>query len=72
MTNTGFHLPHNAILPEEVKFILSVLDENKEYYLYDDLKSIMFEEEIKQGKFEIFHNGMYKNFMANNIFKIIL
>lgn len=60
--HTGFHLPHNAIIPDEVKFILSLIDVNKEYYLYDDLKAMMFEEEIKQHKFEVFHPGMYANF----------
>lgn len=69
MNQTGFHLPHNAILPDEVKFILSLLDENKDYYLYDDLKAMMFEEEIKQGVFETFHAGMYSNFMNNEVLK---
>ena len=66
---TGFHLPHNAILPEEVKFILSLLDENEDYYLYDALKAKMFEEEIRQEVFEKFHRGMYKNFMENERLK---
>lgn len=76
MNNTGFHLPHNAILPEEVKFILSLIDVTKEYYLYDDLKAMMFEEEIKQGRFKEFHPGMYRNFMEdrrlNEIYNQIL
>lgn len=66
---TGFHLPHNAILPEEVKFILSLLYENEEYYLYDYLKAKMFEEEIRQEVFEKFHRGMYKSFMENERLK---
>lgn len=69
MNQTGFHLPHNAILPDEVKFILSLLDADKDYYLYDDLKAMMFEEEIKQNKFEIFHAGMYSNFMNNEVLR---
>lgn len=67
--STGFHLPHNAILPEEVKFILNLVDINKDYYLYEELKAMMFEEEIKQGVFEKFHPGMYKNFMNDNRLK---
>lgn len=67
--STGFHLPHNAILPEEVKFIISLIDPNKEYYLYDDLKAMMFEEEIRHGVFEKFHPGMFKNFMKNERLK---
>ena len=63
--STGFHLPHNAILPEEVKFIIGLIDPNREYYLYDDLKAMMFEEEIRQGVFEKFHPGMYRNFMTD-------
>jgi len=60
-----FHLPHNAIIPEEVEFILGLIDKTKEYYLYDDLKAVMFEQEIQQDKFRIFHPGMYKNFTQN-------
>lgn len=67
--STGFHLPHNAILPEEVKFIISLIDPNREYYLYDDLKAMMFEEEIRQGVFEKFHPGMYRNFMTDERLK---
>ena len=67
--NTGFHLPHNAIIPDEVKFIISLIDTNKEYYLYDELKAMMFEEEIKQHKFEIFHSGMYNNFQNDSTLK---
>ena len=63
MINTGFHLPHNAIIPDEVKFILNQIDISREYYLYDDLKALMFEEEIKQNVFQKFHPGMYKNFI---------
>ncbi len=62
---TGFHFPHNAIIPDEIKFIISLIDENKEYYLYDDLKAKMFEEEIKQGVFEKYHPGMYRNFIKD-------
>lgn len=67
--STGFHLPHNAILPEEVKFIISLIDPNRDYYLYDELKAMMFEEEIRQGVFEIFHPGMYRNFMTDERLK---
>ena len=67
--STGFHLPHNAILPEEVKFIISLIDPNREYYLYDDLKAMMFEEEIRQGVFKKFHPGMYRNFMNDERLK---
>ena len=67
--STGFHLPHNAILPEEVKFIISLIDTNREYYLYDDLKAMMFEEEIRQGVFEKFHPRMYRNFMKDGRLK---
>ena len=63
--NNGFHLPHNAILPNEVKFILDELDERKEFYLYDDLKAMMFSQEIKKDVFKEFHPGMYKNFMED-------
>lgn len=64
---TGFHLPHNAIIPEEVEFIISLIDENEDYYIYDDLKAMMFEEEIKKDVFEKFHSGVYRNFMSNKI-----
>lgn len=66
-----FHLPHNAVKPEEVEFIISLIDENKEYYLYDELKAMMFEEEVKQGCFEIFHKGMYKKFMNSSEFNAL-
>lgn len=69
MNITGFHLPHNAILPNEVEFILSLIDIKKDYYLYDDLKQMMFEQEIIQGKFQIFHPGMYKRFMRDKSLK---
>lgn len=62
---TGFHLPHNAILPEEVKFILSLIDPKKDFYLYDELKAMMFNEEVRRGVFEKFHSGMYKRILAN-------
>lgn len=68
---TGFHLPHNAIIPDEVKFIISLIDENEDYYLYDDLKAMMFEEEIKQRKFPIFHPGMYARFQNTEELKTI-
>lgn len=58
-----FHLPHNAVIPEEVEFIINLVDESEEFYLYDDLKAMIFEEEIRQGCFEFFHKGMYKKFM---------
>lgn len=57
---TGYHLPHNAVVVEEFKFMLSLLDISKEYYLYDELKSLFLEEMIKNGLFEKFHKGMYK------------
>ena len=63
---TGFHFPHNAIVPNEIKFIISLIDENKEYYLYDDLKAMMFEEEIKQNVFEKYHSRMYNNFLKDD------
>ncbi len=63
---TGFHLPHNAIIPDEIKFIINLIDENKDYYIYDELKAMMFEEEIKQDVFQIYHSGMYKRFIENN------
>lgn len=63
---TGFHLPHNAIVPDEVKFIINLIDENKDYYIYDELKAMMFEEEIKQDVFKKYHSGMYKNFMKDD------
>lgn len=69
--NESFHLPHNAILPDEVKFIIDNLNEENEFYLYDDLKSLMFEEEIKQDMFQVFHKGMYKNFMESENLKRI-
>lgn len=64
-----FHLPHNAILPQEVKFILEQIDISKDYYLYDELKALMFEQEIKHGVFPSFHKGMYKNFMDHPVFR---
>jgi len=66
-----FHLPHNAIIPEEVIFILNQIDTSKTYYLYDELKALMFEQEIKQHTFEDFHPGMYKNFQNDRKLKKI-
>lgn len=60
-----FHLPHNAVIPEEVIFIINLIDTNEEYYLYDDLKAMVFEEEIRQGVFPNFHSGMYKKYMQD-------
>ena len=60
-----FHLPHNAIIPQEVQFIIDLIDVSKKFYLYDDLKAMMFEEEIRQHMFEVFHQGMYENFRKN-------
>lgn len=77
MKVTGFHLPHNAILPEESLFMLKLIDVNKEYYLYDDLKSIFFEEQVKSNKFKMFHKNIYNKIMNAteknpNLFKIKL
>ena len=38
--NTGYHLPHNAVVVEEFEFMLSLLDKNKEFYIYEDLKAL--------------------------------
>ncbi len=57
-----FHLPHNAVIPEEVEFILSMIDEHKEFYYYDELKAMMFEKEIREGYFPDFHTGMYNKY----------
>lgn len=62
---TGFHLPHNAVHPEEIDFIINLIDENKEYYIYDDLKAMMFEEEIKQDVLKKYHWKVYNNFMED-------
>lgn len=64
---TGFHLPHNAIIPAEFFFILSILDVNQDYYMYEDLKAIILVEEIVQKKFQIFHPTMYRNIQKNHI-----
>ena len=64
-----FHLPHNAIIPQEVQFIINLIDVSKKFYLYDDLKAMMFEEEIQQHVFENFHPGMYNNFQNNIVLK---
>ena len=67
---TGFHLPHNAIIPDEVKFIISLIDPQRDFYLYDELKAMMFEEEIRQHVFEKFHSGMYARIMNNMKLKL--
>ena len=66
-----FHLPHNAIVPDEVEFIINLIDEKKEYYLYDELKAMLFEEEIRQGVFSTFHTGMYDNYMHSPALKSV-
>lgn len=66
-----FHLPHNAVIPEEVEFIINLIDEKKEFYLYDDLKAMVFEQEIRQNKFSIFHKGMFKNYTTKAHLKTI-
>jgi len=43
-----FHLPHNAIIPEEVDFILGLVNSSKEYYLYDELKAIRLLKELSE------------------------
>lgn len=69
MNNIGFHLPHNAVLPEEVKFIIDCIDLEKDYYLYDDLKAIIFEKQVQANVFEKFHKQPYRNIQSNKILK---
>ncbi|RTX67293.1 hypothetical protein CD119_006465, partial [Staphylococcus saprophyticus] len=58
--DSGYHLPHNAVVVEEFEFMLSLLDVSKEYYIYEDLKALFFEEMVKNGLFEKFHGRMYE------------
>lgn len=58
--DSGYHLPHNAVVVEEFEFMLSLLDVSKEYYIYEDLKTLFFEEMVKNGLFEKFHGRMYE------------
>lgn len=67
----GFHLPHNAILPKEVEFMLNSLDVNKEYYVYDDIKSLFFEKLVIEDRFKEFHPQVYKNIVNNNELALI-
>lgn len=71
MSNIGFHLPHNAILPEEVEFIINCIDIDKDYYLYDDLKAIIFEKQVQENVFEKFHRQPYQNIQNNKVLKNI-
>lgn len=71
MSNIGFHLPHNAILPEEVEFIINCIDTDKDYYLYDDLKAIVFEKQVQENVFEKFHRQPYQNIQNNKALKDI-
>lgn len=71
MNNIGFHLPHNAILPKEVEFIISCIDVEKEYYKYDELKALIFEKQVQESVFEIFHKQPYERFQANEELKNI-
>jgi len=69
MNNIGFHLPHNAVLPEEVEFIIDCIDLEKDYYLYDDLKAIIFERQVQENVFEKFHRQPYRNIQNNKTLK---
>ncbi|AIR82026.1 hypothetical protein DP17_1373 [Staphylococcus epidermidis] len=69
--NTGYHLPHNAVVVEEFEFMLSLLDKTKDFYIYEDLKALFFEEMVKNNLFEIFHKKMYERIMNSSNMKNI-
>lgn len=69
MNNIGFHLPHNAVLPEEVEFIIDCVNIENDYYLYDDLKAIIFEKQVQENVFEKFHKQPYQNIQNNKTLK---
>lgn len=69
MNNIGFHLPHNAVLPEEVEFIIDCVNIENDYYLYDDLKAIIFEKQVQENVFEKFHKQPYRNIQNNKTLK---
>lgn len=63
MLNSKYHLPHNSIRVDEFKFMLDILNLEKEYYLYDDLRWLYLCEEIKADNFKIFHPEPHKNLL---------
>lgn len=69
MNNIGFHLPHNAVLPEEVEFIIDCVNIENDYYLYDDLKAIIFEKQVQENVFKKFHKQPYRNIQNNKTLK---
>ncbi|MFW6230227.1 MAG: hypothetical protein ACOC4L_04520 [Halanaerobium sp.] len=66
-----YHLPHNAVLPEEFDFMLNCIDINKEYYTADEFRKLFLIEEVKEGVFSKFHSGQYKNFKEYNYEKLV-
>ena len=68
-SNIGFHLPHNAVLPEEVEFIINCVDIENDFYLYDDLKAIIFEKQVQENVFEKFHSKPYQKMQNNKALK---
>ena len=65
-----YHLPHNAIRVDEFEYMLSIIDLNKEYYLYYDLKMLILQCQIRDDKLKIFHPA-YHNNLLNHPNKLI-
>jgi hypothetical protein len=70
-SSTGFHLPHNAVKPEEVQFIIEQLDINKDYYIYSDLRALVFEKEVQMNRFQNWHSSMYKRIHKSHKLSLI-
>lgn len=66
-----YHLPHNAIVIDEFNFMLSNIDLNKEFYLYEDLRLLFLQEQIKQNKLKVFHSAYDKNLKWHNNKQIV-
>lgn len=67
--DTGYHLPHNAVVVEEFEFMLSLLDLKRESYIYEELKALFFEEMVKKELFEKFHARMHERIMDSEEMK---
>lgn len=61
--NNKYHLPHNSIRVDEFKHMLSSIDITKEYYIYEDLRLLLFQTQIIDDKFKEFHTKIHTNFL---------
>lgn len=57
-----YHLPHNSVRVDEFDFFVSKIDISKKHYRAKELQKIFLIEQVKNGKFKIFHQKPYRNF----------